>query len=71
MNDHVDLDGPVRRAALAQLAIAAAVLAYMVAATLGPMLGTEAIWPFDRIGLILAALAGVEAIASRITAAGT
>ena len=59
-----------QRAALVLLAIVATAAAWFLAAVLGPVLGTDAIWPFDRIGLVLIALASVENLASRTRAGG-
>lgn len=61
-------DPIARRALLVAIAVAVAVLAYLLAAIIGPVLGTDAIWPFDRIGLVLVALAGAEAVANRMSA---
>jgi hypothetical protein len=60
-----DQDPPRRRIGFILLAIAAAIFAWLLTALIGPLLGTDAIWPFDRIGIVLAALAGVERLASR------
>jgi hypothetical protein len=51
-----------RRTGAVALALVCAALAWGVAGIAGPLLGTEALWPLDRLGAVLAVLAGVEAL---------
>jgi hypothetical protein len=54
-----------RRAIRVTFALVAAGIAWVVAGLAGPVLGSDALWPLDRMGAVLAALAGVEAVLRR------
>jgi hypothetical protein len=51
-----------RRTSAIALASVRAALAWVLAGIAGPLLGTEALWPLDRLGAVLAVLARVEAL---------
>ena len=55
-----------RRTGAVALALVCVALAWVLAGIAGPLLGTEALWPLDRLGAVLGVLAGVEALLGRL-----
>ncbi|MCC6716496.1 MAG: hypothetical protein IT555_01300 [Acetobacteraceae bacterium] len=58
-------EAPLRSAALVLLALGTAASAWILAGLAGEILGSAAYWPLDRLGAVLAALAGLEAVLAR------